>query len=228
MRIMPKSCRARLSRRDFEFMAAILDQLDPSKEDSFIRLARDPETLNTLLDHPKVLDSLLSMKQPINVSSELYFYVLVRHALKESGVDHLEVADYVAGTLVEFANGNPFYTDAGSPVQIDGVPYHIEFIEAINAANAYDRFYLHVHCGNQFLVLTGLFPGVIKNRENRRGAPGVRYYEGVARGSYRTAGCHPLADEFALCEVYEVLADRFKETRMALNRMANEYLFLSR
>ena len=226
MRIMPKSCRARLSRPDFEFMAAVLNQIDSSNEDPILRLARDPDTLNSLLDHPRILESILTMKQPIRISSELYFYVLVRHALKESGIDHLDVADYIAGTLVEFANGNPFKTDPGDKVHFDGIPYHVEFIEAIHAANAYDRFYLHVHCGNQFLVLTGLFPGFIKHRETRRGAPGVRYYEGVAKGSFRTAGGHPLANEFALSEVYEFLANRFRETRKALNRMSSEYMWV--
>ncbi|MDF1815925.1 MAG: hypothetical protein P1V20_27240 [Verrucomicrobiales bacterium] len=207
-------------------MAAILNGLDASKEDPFVRLARDPDTLDSILDHPMLLEAVLSMEQSVTVSSELYFYVLVRHALKEQGVDHIEVADYVAATLVEFAKGNPFQTGPDDNLQINGMPYHIEFVEAIQAANAYDRFYLHVHCGNQFLVLTGLFPGFIKRREERRGAPGVRYYEGVARGSYRTAGIHPLADEFALAEVYEILSDQFRETRRALNRLANEYLWL--
>lgn len=207
-------------------MAKMLNEVDPSGEDAFCRLAGDPDTLNSILDHPKLLSAVISMTQPVSISSELYFYVIVRHALKEANLDHRELADYVAGTLVQFAKGNPFHTAADDPVQIDGMPYHVDFIEAINSAAAYDKFYLHVRCGNQFLVLTGLFPEFIKHRERRRGAPGVRYYEGVARESYKTALHHPLAGEFDLCEVYDLLSSRFQETRRALNRMTHEYLWL--
>ena len=226
MRIMPQSCLAKLSPRDFEFMGLILNQIESSLEDPFLRLARDPDTLHHLLKHPKLLAAITSLKQPINISAELYFFVIVRHALCEAGIDHLEMTDYVAGTLVEFAKGNPFRTETDDQLQVESTPYHVDFIEAINSANAYDRFYLHVRCGNQFLVLTGLFPGFIKNREKRRGAPGVRYYEGVARESYRSAREHPLANEFNLCEVYDMLTDQFRQTRRALNHLAMEYLWI--
>jgi hypothetical protein len=223
---MPQSCRNRLNRRDFEFMASVLNGRSSGNQEAFLSLVNDAETLNSILDHPKLLEAMVSMKLSIAVSSELYFYVLVRHALKESGIDHREVADYVAGTLVEFARGNPFKSVPGDSLQINGLPYYIEFIEAIKSANRYDQFYLHVHCGNQFLVLTGIFPEAIIRREQRRGAPGVPYYESVAQGSFQTAGEHPLAIEFALSEVYEILADQFRITRRALNRLSKEFLCL--
>lgn len=208
-------------------MSGVLTEIDSSsREEAFYQLAGDPESLDALLDHPKLLEVILDMGHPVDVSAELYFYVLVRHTLKEAGLDHIELADYVAATLAEYAMGNPFTSKSTDPVQVEGMPYHVDFVEAINSASAYDRFYLHVRCGNQFLMLTGLFPGFVKGREDRRGAPGVKYYEGVARESYRTAGQHPLADEFALCEVYDLLADQFRLTRRALNRMTREYMFL--
>ena len=226
MRIMPQSCRARFSRRDFEFIAAVLGDNQPSREDPLLRLLKDAPSLDLLLDDPKLLDAVIAMHQTVNISANLYFYILVRHALQKFGIDHREMADYVAGTLAEFSKGNPFDPGANDQMKPEGMPYHIDFIEAINSASPYDRFYLHVRCGDQFLVLTGLFPDFIEHRKKRRGAPGVRYYEGVARESYRSAGVHPLADEFTLCEIYELLSDQFRKTRRALNHMAREYMFI--
>ncbi len=225
---MPQSCRHRLSHSDFEFLASVLSSGSKASQDAFLSLIFEAESLNSILDHPKLLDAIISMRRSIAVSSELYFYVLVRHALKESGIDHREVADYVAGTLVEFARGNPFKSEPGDSLKINGVPYYIEFIEAIKTANSYEKFYLYVHCGNQFLVLTGIFTEAIIRRERYRGAPGVPYYESVAKGSFQTAGEHPLAVEFDLLEVYEILADQIKTIRRAMNWLSKEFLCLGR
>ena len=75
-------------------------------------------------------------------------------------------------------------------------------------------------------MLTGLFPKFLEHRAERRGAPGVNYYEGVARSAFLAAGDHPLADEFAVRTIYPRLAECLSETRLALNRMAEDYLFL--
>ncbi len=223
MQSVPQNCRARLQPRDFDFIAKVLSGSGVSEFEALIRLLSDEKSLNSLLESPKLLEALLHLKQPIQVSPELYFYVLVRHALRQAGIDHLEATDYVAATLVDHASGVRSHR---GDLPMDDVPYHVDFIEALNGATAYDQFYLHVRCGNQFLVLTGLFPKFIARREERRGAPGVRYYEGVARESFRTAGEHPLANEFDLSEVYQLLAEELPTARRALNRMAQEYLFL--
>ncbi len=226
MHLMPPSCRSRFSERDFDFIASVLGGHDVSGQDPLFRLFRDPDTLNLILDQPGLLEAVTEMRTAVEVSAELYFYVLVRHALRESGIDHREVADYVAAILAEFSRGNPFRFSAGEELRVQGMPYHVDFLEEIQSASAHDQFYLHVRCGNQFLVLTGLFPDFIERRKQRKGAPGVPYYESVARQSYRSAGGHPLADEFTLGEVYTLLADQFRAARRALNLMAREYLWL--
>lgn len=72
----------------------------------------------------------------------------------------------------------------------------------------------------------GTLSRFLERRAERRGAPGLGYYESVARHSFRTAGQHPLATEYAVREVYGRLAECFTETRRALNRMAESRLFL--
>jgi len=225
MRKVPVKCRARFQPKDYDFMASILSGGKPGSVETILNLAEDPELLDSLLEHEKLFSAIVSLESPVEISPEFYFYVLVRHVLRESQIDHLELADYVAATLADFASGeSPMRPRRGEA--FTDVPYHIDFIEALNSASNYEQFYLHVKCGNQFMVLTGLFPRFLERREERRGAPGVRYYESVARDSFSAAANHPLASEFDLNEVYRLLAEQFPRTRLALNRMVREFLWL--
>lgn len=223
MRLVPQSCRTRLQPRDFKFIANVLTGTRAAETDAIFDLMSDPDSLNSLLDHKQLWNAILHLKHPVTITPELYFYVLVRQALLEAGIDHLELADYVAATLADHAMGA---SGQAGELPLNDAFYHVDFIEAMHSASPAEQFYLHVRCGNQFMVLTGLFPRFIAHREERRGAPGVRYYEGVARDSFRTAGSHPLASEFELNEVYQLLAEEFPQTRKVLNRLAQEYLFL--
>jgi hypothetical protein len=223
MQSVPHSCRGRFEARDFRFISFVLTGSEEAPGFQGAMLG-DEGLLDSVLEDARLMRAVLELVYPVDISVNLYFYVLVRHGLKEAGIDDVEVADYVAATLAEYAKGNPF-ARVGREPPVD-FTYSVDFMSALDQASDYDRFLLHVHCGNQFLVLTGLFPRYLARRSERRGAPGADYYEGVARESFRTAGAHPLADEFALRGVYRRLAETFPETRGALNRMAEEYLFL--
>lgn len=225
MREVPVNCRLRFEPRDYDFIANTLSNGNAQKAGIILSLTEDFDSLDALLEHEKLLHAVVSLRSPLEITPELYFYVLVRHVLKEASVNHVGLADYVAATLADFASGeSPMHPRRGE--EFNSVPYHIDFIEALNSASTYEQFYLHVKCGNQFMVLTGLFPRFLERREESRGAPGVRYYEGVARESFHAAAQHPLADEFALGEVYLLLAKQFPRTRRALNRMVREFLWL--
>jgi hypothetical protein len=221
---LPTSCRSRLQERDFEFIAHTLTGTS-LESSSLAKLLSDPDTLDSVLEQPQLFRAIIELIDPLSISPELYFFVLVRHNLKHAGIDDIEIADYVAVTLSDHARCNPLANRKGRRPEAD-FAYHIDFIEELSGLSATERFFLQVQCGNHFLVLTGLFPRMLRHRARRRGAPGVRYYEGVAREAFLAAGDHPLAEEFAVAEVYERLAGRFGETRRALNRMAEEYLFL--
>ena len=218
----PYGCRERLQERDFEFVVDVLGQDDNNA--SLKTLFRDKTALNVILDQDEILSAILQLRYPLSISPELYFYVLVRHALKQAGIEEMEVADYVAATLAECAHGDP--TRVLSNDSNTGFTYHVDFLKALDQASAYEQFYLQVRCGNQFMVLTSLFPRFIRHRRDIHGAPGVRYYEGVARQAFESASRHPLAEEFALTGVYETLSQVFPQARRALNHLAQEYLFL--
>jgi hypothetical protein len=50
-----------------------------------------------------------------------------------------------------------------------------------------------------------------------KGAPGLGYYEGLGRMNFRAASDHRLAREYDLDGIFSLLAERFQETRLALN-----------
>ena len=97
---------------------------------------------------------------------------------------------------------------------------------SIAKANGHDRFFLHVQCANQFLVLTSLYPEHLKRRAERRGAPGLDYYEGVVISHLLAASQHRLAEEFALDDLLSMLAQAFPPVRRAMNHTVREYLNL--
>jgi hypothetical protein len=224
MNLVPTPCRARLQPRDFEFISATL--AGSAEERGFLfSLFEEPAALDAILENDRLFRAVMELPMPLSISPELYFFVLVRRSLKEAGIDDVEIADYVAATLADESGGALGSHPSGRAPDAD-FTYHVDIIERMNDASPCERFFLEVQCGNRFLVLTGLFPRFLERRAERRGAPGLSYYESVARHSFQTAGRHPLAAEYAVREVYGRLADCFTETRRALNRMADERLFL--
>ena len=214
------SARAGFTRQDMLFIESLHGE---RSSDAIRRLTQDPECLQELLDQPEIRRALLESPVALPVSPSLYFYTLVRHALVGAGVDHIGLTDHIAGVLV---------SKLGGPLKANNGPQYwathaVDFIAQIREAQGLLKVHLEVAAGNQFLVLTGLFPKFIERRERRKGAPGVDYYESVARRAFQSAGEHPLADEFDLREVYRRLAGSFHQTRVALNHLADEYLVLA-
>ena len=104
--------------------------------------------------------------------------------------------------------------------------YSVDYLEAIESASRHHKFFLHVQCANQFLVLTCLYPDFLHRRAERRGAPDVDYYEQVVVSHLDAARKHVLADEFALEETFEKVAECFPPARRAMNHTVREYLSL--
>jgi hypothetical protein len=104
------------------------------------------------------------------------------------------------------------------------VNYFFEMLSAIGTADDRTRFVLRLHVGNYSLFLAGVFPDRIRSRAERRGAPGLSYYEGLGRTNFRLASDHPLARRYDLSPVLCTLSERFDTARRALNDIS-ERLF---
>lgn len=184
-------------------------------------LWEDPEALVAILDLKEIHQALLESPVALPVSPSLYFYVLVRHAFLDGGIDPPEIADYVAGVLVEKLSRRP---DPRSGAMPDWITHAVDFVSVIQSTHGTLRFHLEVAAGDQFLVLTGLYPDFLDHRAGRHGAPGVDFYESFARNAYRRAAGHP-----GICpssrELLGLLSETFPLARLSLNRMTDRCLF---
>lgn len=184
----------------------------------------DAEAMRHVADHPRLFEALLNDPGTAEASSQLFFFVVVRHTLKRIGVLDIELADYVAVVCADF--GIPTMGGTASKDALPSKIYNIDWMEALAKARGHQRFFVHVHCANQFLVLTCLYPDFLHHRAQRRGAPDVDYYERVVADNLDAAGRHALAEEFAMREVLTHLSAAFPPVRRAMNHTLREYLNL--
>lgn len=179
--------------------------------------------IDALLDDPRTFNAFMVSDDIGAASPRLAFYLLVRHALLEHDIDDRTLADYLAAVLLEFGRG----TRAFEPDDHDGdrLVYLVDIVQAAESASGRRAFMLHVHLGNYALWLSGLFPDRITGRVERRGAPGMKYYEELGATGYRRAAGSSDAEAHGLNDIYRTCADGFPALRVALNRIADRHLF---
>ncbi len=216
-------CRYRFTPADWQFIVETLDETDRGRA-CLASLCEDPDSVQQILDHPKLFEAIIIRRGTVAVSPALFFSVVVRHTLKRVGVKEPEVADYVAVACAEFKM--PTAGLSGQPAAEIPSLYSADYIDALESARGPEKFFIHVQCANQFMVLTCLYPSFLHHRAERRGAPDVEFYEGVVISHLQAASHHVLADEFALHDVLQRLSESFPPVRRAMNHTAREYLSL--
>ncbi len=216
-------CWFRFTPTDWSFIRDTLT-LDERGREGFDAMLGDPEAVPLILDNDRLFDAALISRKAALLSPELFFFIVVRHSLKEFGIRELAVADYMAVVCADFG-----CAPSKGPEQINHSVdslYSVDYLEAIASASRHHQFFLHVQCANQFLVLTCLYPDYLHRRAQRRGAPDVDYYERVVVSHLEAAQKHVLAEEFALQDTFEKVAGCFPPARRALNHTVREYLSL--
>jgi hypothetical protein len=193
-----------------------------AREELSDRLMNDG--LDALLDDPRTLNAVLTGEH--HGTPALVFYLLVRHALLESGLDDRTLADYIAAVLLEFGREDRAFRIAhGDPATFY---YLVDLVAAMERADGRRRFLVRAHLGNFALWLGGIFPDHITARVQRRGAPGIDYVEALGATGYRMAAESQLAHQHGLTELYRTAADVFPGLRVALNRVSDRYFFPAR
>lgn len=223
MRFPRPGCWYRFTAADWQFIRDAL-ALSQRERDSLATLLDDPETVRMVLDHPKLFEALLVSRNAALLSPELFFYVTVRHTLKRVGLDDLGVADYIAVVCADF--GLPATAEQNLPERKLESLYSVDYIAALESAASHEKFFIHVQCANQFLVLTSLYPDFLRHRAKRRGAPDLEFYEQVVVSHLEAAGRHALAGEFALDDTLAHVAQAYPPARRAMNHTVREYLSL--
>lgn len=176
-----------------------------------------------MLDLKEVFRHLIESPATVGVSPSFYFYVLVRHSFLEVDLVDVDLAAYVASVLAKRV-----CPDAGDPLEdvTRGFTHAAEFLSFISHSTGRMRFHLQVAAGNQFLVLTGLYPDFLRKRNLRGEAPGLDFYESFASRAYRSAAdCHRDAAG-PTRRILATLAESLPAARRSLNRVAEEFVFL--
>jgi hypothetical protein len=182
------------------------------------------EGFDAVLDDPRTFNALLSGRELSSAPPEIVFYVLVRHALLEDGITDRAIADYLAALIVTFGNDGRAYHIVSEPVEYH---YLTDIVAEGDRSSGRRAFMLRAHLGEFALWLSGLFPDHITARVQRRGAPGIDYFEQLGSTGYRMASRFSDAEEIGLAALYRNCADSFPALRIALNRIADRHIFPS-
>ena len=181
MQVIHANCRVQFTAADMDFITSVLGK-NRDTMPFLISLLTDLETRDIILDDDMLFRALLEHRGCLRVSPHLYFYVLVRHVLRESGLEDRSVADYVAELLTEFSREERTRYVHSRPTPAAWIIFS-KCSPRLQTADDYTAFCLRAHIGNHSLFFSGVFPGRIRARAERRGFPGLQYYRELGRAS---------------------------------------------
>lgn len=214
--------RSRLSANDRQLVILLLSQ-GSAVTRARVERQLDQEGIDALLDHPELFERLVAVRGMLLPSPALFYYVAVRHLLQGAGTDDRDLSDYLAAMLLEFGRRDRAW-------RIDWNDDHrhryvVDILDDLNLSSGSRRFKVMVHLGNYALWLVGIFPDYIAARRLRKGGPGIEYYERLGQRGYQMASDHVLAESLGLEPVFRAAAERFTQSRRALNRLSDQLLF---
>ncbi len=214
------NCRDRFTAADFEFVVRTLANSDAGAV-SLTRLLTDPETRDAVLDHDALASAVLDRPDSLHISAQLYFYILIRHILKETDLRERALCDYVASLLETFSRTGQLRSPADG--QSGPIQYLSDMLLALQNASPTQAFLIRAHIGNYSLFLAGIFHETVERR-SLRGGPDLEFYERLGSGSYKMLATHRAAKNTCLAALYSQLADAFHELRVALNQLSDRLL----
>src|SRR5438094_10133670 len=103
--------------------------------------------------------------------------------------------------------------------------YISDFLISLKLATPEQAFLLRAHIGNYSHFITGIFHENTQRR-SLRGGPDMKFYEQIGRTNFELVASHATARRCELDDVFEELADRFREVRIALNHLSDQLLNL--
>ena len=217
------TCRERLTAADFDFIIRTLAHGGQKRSTSLAELLTDSETRDSILDSEVLFQAVLEAGATLEISPQCYFYILLRHVLKEHKLASRETADYLASLLETFSRTERMKAPSGAG---EGPQQYIsDMLLALQKAPSLQSFFLRAHIGNYTLFITGIFYDRVECR-SRRGGPDVGFFEGVGASSFSIAAEHSMARDHALAPIFRELGDRFRDIRLALNDTAERHMHL--
>jgi hypothetical protein len=217
---------SRLGDRDLRFVLEHFPKPGRSYDEIVRVIDGLPNTLESMLSSDYLFHEVCDRRRTLlEVSPLLLFNVLLRRILPErrQAVER-RIIGYLANLLALFVRTERVYRV--DPSDSKTYAHIVDLIAETRIADSRRRFLIHAHVGNYALFLTGLFPLWVHHR-SRFGRRPIRQkdYADFGRTHFREAAAHPLARDLRLEDVFLRLALIFDDYRLALNRMAEAYLF---
>ena len=223
--VIQANCRAQFTADDFSFVVRVLAK---SQKDavSLVSLLSDEGERDAILDHDMVYQSVVDDAGCLKVSAAFYFYVLTRRVLRRVSLEERALTDYVAAVLLAFSRTNQLNAPGTANPSARSFTYISDLLAKISASTPEQAFLLRTHMANYSLFFTGLFAERVHSHAQRRGGPGLSFYESIGQSAFRSAADHPQARRTDLQEIYKQLGEEFRRVRLALNDLAETLLHL--
>ena len=219
------NCRAQFTADDFSFVVRVLAK---SQRDavSLVSLLSDEAERDAILDHELVYTSVVDEAGCLKVSAAFYFYILTRRVLRRVSLDERALTDYVAAVLLAFSNVNQLSAPGEQNSTARSFAYVSDLLTKINTAPPEQAFVLRTHMANYSLFLSGMFAERVHSHAQRRGAPGLSFYEAVGQSAFLSMADHPQARRTQLETIFRMLGEEFRRVRVALNDLTGTLLHL--
>ncbi|MDH3289724.1 MAG: hypothetical protein OEO20_12655 [Gemmatimonadota bacterium] len=216
--------RPRIGASDLDLVIRVLADGDDAARR---RIEREiaTEGVDRLLDREGLPERLRSHPELGSPSAHLFIYVTVRHALLAADIDDATLSDYLGALILEFGKRGRAFRIA----EHDDASYRylVDIVDDLSVESGRRGFLLSVHLGNFSLWLAGIFPDHVTARNERRGAPGIGYYDELGARGFSLAAEHRLARQLEMSGTYRTVADSFHRIRVALNHISDRLLFPS-
>ena len=217
------NCRAQFTADDFSFVVQVLAKSQGDAV-SLVSLLSDEAERDAILDHDLIYNSVVDRTGCLQVSTAFYFYILTRRVLRRVSLDERALTDYVAAVLLAFSRTSQLRAP-GDPAS-RSFAYISDLIAQASQCPPEQAFLLRVHTANYALFFSGMFAERVHSHVQRRGAPGLGFYEAVGQSTYLSMADHPQARRTELQAIFKLLGGEFHRVRLALNDLADTLLHL--
>lgn len=223
--VIQANCRAQFTADDFSFVVRVLAK-SPRDAVSLVTLLSDEEERDSILDHELIYNSVVDQTDCLQVSAAFYFYILTRRVLRRVSLDERALTDYVAAVLLAFSHINQLRAPDETDPTSRSFTYISDLMGRINGCPPDQAYILRTHMANYALFFSGMFVERVHSHAQRRGAPGLDFYEAVGQSTYLSVAEHPQARRTELQAIFKLLGAEFRRVRLALNHLTDTLLHL--
>ncbi len=219
-----QTCRGQFTPGDFQFVSQAL-ATPGGQEAKLLELLESEAERDLVLDDEQLYAAVIDETGFLGISAAFYFYVLTRRCLKRAGLQDREVADYVATVLLSACRTESFTCGAGAGAAGSRqLVYLSDVLLKIQKAGPAEAYRLRNQVADYALFLSGILLERVRAQAERRGAPGIGYYEAIGQSSYQAVAAHPVTRSSRMQVVFLILAEEFTRIRMALNTLATSVM----